>query len=236
MATNIHQNVLEVSSTPTDGQPWNFNGILQSYLIPRVIAADADLLPGARLLWAVIRQYSGHGGRCLLSDKALAAYVGVQWRQCIRYCRQLERAGLLRTTLREGLTPVRELLWNGRFAGTMRKPPVLEDSTPCPPSQAPLSSKADIYKEEGSLKVVNRLKSATIEKAKPSTAPSLPVRRPPPERTEEEIIRRGRACGFPEHVIQRDIERLRERRANPSAERMVKASELKPELAPSTPR
>lgn len=236
MATNIQQNVLEVSTTPTNGQPWNFSGLLQTLLVPRVIASDSALLPGARLLWAVIRQYSGHAGRCLLSDEELARAVGVQWRQCIRYCRQLERAGLLRTTPRPGKTPVRELLWEARFSGTIRKPPVSEDSTPCPPRQAPLPSKTGVLKEEGSLKVVNRFKTAPIEKAVPGNAPSLPARTPPPERTEEEIRRRGRECGFPEHVIERDIERLRERRAKPQAERMVTAAEVAEEVDSSIPR
>lgn len=236
MQTNIQHNVAGVSTTPTNGQPWNFNGLLQTLLVPRAIASDSALLPGARLLWAVIRQYSGHGGRCLLSDEELARAVGVKWRQCIRYCRQLEKAGLLRITPRPGKTPIRELLWEARFSGTIRKPPVLEDSTPCPPRQAPLPSKAGVFKEEGSLKVVNRSKRATIEKAVPGNAPSLPARTPPPERTEEEIIRRGRACGFPEHVIQRDLERLRARLANPKAERLVKSEELKEELDAIIPR
>ena len=141
MATNIQRVVSEMSSTPTNGEPWNFNGILESCLIPYVIASDKKLLPGARLLWGVIRQYSYTDGKCTRSDATLASAVGVEWRQLTRYCRQLERRGLLRTTERPGRTPVRELLWDSRFAGTMRKPPVIEDRPPCPRRQAHIRKK-----------------------------------------------------------------------------------------------
>src|SRR6516225_10961535 len=98
MATTIQPVAVEMSSTPRNGHPWNFNAVLECVLIPKTIATDGKLLPGARLLWGVIRQFSCRDGRCLLSDKDLAAAVGVAWRQVIRYCRQLEAAGLLRTT------------------------------------------------------------------------------------------------------------------------------------------
>lgn len=236
MATNIHQNVSEVSSTPTTGQPWNFSGILQSYLIPRVVAADSALPPGARLLWGVIRQHSWRDGRCTLSDDGLARAVGVSSRQCRRYCRQLERASLLRTTQRPGKPPIRELLWDARFAGQVRKTPAMEVRPPGQISPPPRTQMSGVFKEGGSSQVVSRYKTATIEKAGASNAPSLPARKPAAEWTEQEYIQRGRAVGFPEHVIQRDLERLRERRAKPQAEPMVKASELAEEVEASIPR
>src|SRR5215470_7240110 len=150
MATTIQQVASETSSTPTNGQPFNFHGVLEAYLIPRVVAADSHLLPGARLLWGVIRQHSHRDGRCTLSDKDLGAAAGVGWHQAFRYCRQLERAGLLRTTPRPGHTPVRELCWNARFAGAIRPTPALQGSPPCPTRQPPLPSEAPPYKEEGS--------------------------------------------------------------------------------------
>ena len=236
MATNIQQNVVGVSSTPTNGQPWNFNGLLETYALPRVIAADSALLPGARILWAIIRQHSWRDGRCVLSDKALAAAVGVEWRQCIRYCRQLERTQLLRTTTRPGQTTVRELLWDTRFAGKLRKPPVLEDSPPCLGRQTPLSSKTATYKVIRSSLDPQKTSPATIEKTAASAAPSLPARPRPPVRTDEEIIRHGRACGFPEHVIQRDLERARARRAHSEGESIITAAQVVEREVASIPR
>lgn len=236
MATNIQQNVLELSTTPTAGEPFNFHGILDTILIPRVISADSSLLPGARLLWGVIRQYSCQDGRFMLSDKKLAEAVGVEWRQCIRYCRQLERAGLLRTTPRPGKPPIRELLMHARFAGKLRKAPVREDRGGCPPRQGGLSSKTGPYKEEGIYKVFTGLKKPTIEKVVSGDAPSLPARPRPPVRTDEEIIRRGRECGFPQYVIDRDLERARARRANQEAAPVVTPAYLENESDPAIPR
>lgn len=236
MATTIQQNVAEVSTTPTNGQPWNFHGILDSFLLPRVIITDETLQIGARVLWAVIRQYSCRDGRCLLSDTELGAVLKVSPRQCRRYCRELTEAGLLRTTQRDGKAPIRELLWAGRFAGKLRKPPVISvrgGGQECPGGRTDMSA---LYKEEGSYKVVTRYKSATIEKIQGSAGPSAPPRQPPPERTDEEIIRRGREYGWPAHVIQRDLERARARRANEAGERMVSAAELQPETDSSAPR
>lgn len=236
MATNIHHNVPEVSNTPTNGQPWNFHGILDSFLLPRVIMSDEALTLGARVLWAVIRQYSCRDGRCMLSDNELASALCVGARQCRRYCRELNDAGLLRTTQRDGKAPIRELLWEGRFAGKLRKPPVISvrgGGQECPGGRTQMS---DLYKEEGSYKVVTRYKSATIEKVQGSEASSSTERLRPPIRTDEEIIRRGRECNFPEHVIQRDLERARARRARAQDERMLNASELQPETDSSAPR
>lgn len=230
MGTTVQQVAGEMSSTPINGQPWNFHGVLDSYLIPRVVARDSKLLPGARLLWAVIRQHSWQNGRCTLSDESLARAVGVQWRQSIRYCRQLERAGLLRTTARPGKTPVRELLWDARFTGKVRKPPVLEDRGGCPPRQGGLPSAAPPFKEEGSFSGSFQVNQAAALKNPPPKPAAPPAEKPAPEWTEEDYLARGRAMGFPEHVIARDIERARARRARPQAERMVKASELASEL------
>jgi hypothetical protein len=89
-------------------------------MVPRTIAADKKLLPGARLLWGVIRQHSMHDGRCTRSDETLAQLLAVSARHLRNYAKMLEAVGLLRTTQRPGKTPIRELLWDSRFAGKMR--------------------------------------------------------------------------------------------------------------------
>lgn len=213
MATTIQQVVGETSSTPSNGQPWNFKELRDSYLLPRVIVRDMALMPGARLLWGVLRQQHCLNGRCTLSNESLARAVGVGWHQCIRYCRQLERAGLMRTTSRPGKTPVRELLWDSRFAGAIRKPPAFQGSTHCLPGQPPLPSKAPLYKEEVVSKVVLEVKKESEYKIRSPKPAAPPAPKPAAEWSEEDYIARGRACGFPEHMIQRELESLRARRA-----------------------
>ena len=230
MASSLQHVAPEMSSAPTTGEPWNFNGVLECLLIPKTIAADGNLLPGARLLWGVIRQYSCRDGYCVLADEALAKTVGVVRRQVIRYFHQLERAGLLRTTLRPGKTPIRELLWDSRFAS---------------PPPRPVTSKSrggdlevtggglaghPYIRNKGSLKVAYSLNAADV-KITPSANASAPAQpKPAAEWTEEEYIARGRACGFPKDMIERDLERLRRRKANGKAGRLTKASEMLPEL------
>jgi hypothetical protein len=230
MATTLPQVGAQAQSTPVIGQPFNFTPLLDSVLIPRVIAADAALLPGARLLWGIIRQYAPRDGRCFASDETLARAVGVKWRQVVRYARQLERAGLLKSTPRPGKTPIRELLWDSRFAASVRKGvssetggAVLEGKGGCLPGQAHLRKSGDL---SGSLSVSP---AAVLKKTPPKSAPP-PAEKPASEWTEEDYRARGLAMGFPEHVIERDIERARARRAKPQTERMVKVSEVSSEL------
>jgi Helix-turn-helix domain len=236
MGTTVQQVAGETSTTPTNGQPWNFTPLLDSVLIPRVVAADSKLLPGARLLWGIIRQYSPRDGRCFASDETLARAVGVHWRQLVRYCRALERAGLLQTTPRPGKTPVRELLWDARFTISRRKGVssetggvVLEDRGGCPPGQPHIRKNGIL---SGSLSV----SPAAAKQKSPEPAPAPPAEKPAAEWSEEDYRARGRLMGFPEHIIERDIERVRARRARPQAERTVKASEVTAELVASNRR
>ena len=120
MSTKIQQVAAELSSTPRNGEPFNFHGLLEVYLIPRTVAADKKLPPGARLLWGVLRQHSMGDGRCTRSDETLARLLAVSDRQVRRYLKALEAAALLRSTQRPGKTPIRELLWDSRFAGKIR--------------------------------------------------------------------------------------------------------------------
>jgi hypothetical protein len=219
-----------MSSTPISGQPWNFNAVLECLLIPKTIAADGKLLPGARLLWGVIRQYSCRDGRCILSNEKLAAAVGVGWHQITRYCQQLERAGLLRTIPRPGRTPVRVLLWNARFNAAPARPlpskaggVALQGRGVCLPGQSHIRNK-------GSSEVVQSKKNPSAQSAPKPEAAAPPTKPGAQEWSEEEYIARGRACGFPDHMIRRDIERMRAREANGQATGMKKAGELKPEL------
>ena len=230
MSTTIQHVADEMSTTPITGRPWNFNGLLEAYLIPRVVAADKKLPPGARLLWGVIRQHSYRDGRCCASDETLARLLAVSDRQVRRYLKALETATLMRSTQRPGKTPVRELLWDSRFAGKIRvgvdtnvrgggqkRPGVRTDTS------APL-------KEVGSSAVSSTVKSVGDQKVVSQTESALATRKPVRVMTEEEYRARGRAQGWPEHVIERDLQRFRDRAKNPNAERMVKADELKPSL------
>ena len=97
------------------GIPFNFHGVLDVVLIPRTIASDRDLSPGARLLWGVIRQRAWKDGWCRSSDSELASDLGVLARQVRKYLAQLTRAGLLLTRQRPGSTPERALLLTDRF-------------------------------------------------------------------------------------------------------------------------
>jgi len=234
MATNIQRVVSEMSSTPTNGQPWDFNGILESCLIPYVIVRDRKLPPGARLLWGVIRQHSMGDGKCTRCDETLGQLLGVSERQFRRYAKALESAGLLRTTQRPGKTPIRELLWDSRFAGKIRvraATSVRGGGQIRPGGWTDVSS---TYKEEGSYKGASTVKSAGVLKKPWATDAELRANKPAAEWNEEDFIRRGRECGFPEYVIQRDVERMRERQAKPQKERLKKASELKGDLETAT--
>ena len=107
------------TALPAAGTIFNFSKLLDSVLIPRVIARDRKLQPGARLLWGVIRQRSHRDGVCASSDADLAEELGVSERQLRRYCAALIREGLLISKQRPGLTPHRALLWNDRFNSTV---------------------------------------------------------------------------------------------------------------------
>lgn len=219
-----------MSSTPTNGQPWNFHGVLESYLIPRTVAADDKLPPGARLLWGIIRQYSFRDGRCFASDETLARALAVSDRQFRRHVKALETAKLVKSTLRSGKTTVRELLWDSRFAGKIPPGRTYVSRGAVTNVQGGRTDTAPPYKEEGSSKGFLKGDSAgALNKASPEPA-KPPAEKLAAEWTEEDYLARGRAMGFPEHVIARDIERARARRARPQAERMVKASELASEL------
>lgn len=100
---------------PAIGQPYNFSRVLETILIPNVIAGDRKLSPGARLLWGVIRRFSFKTGQSFETDKRLAAELGVKERQLRNYCAQLVKYGLLRETQRPGCATCRELLFDARF-------------------------------------------------------------------------------------------------------------------------
>lgn len=230
MGTTVQQVAGETSSTPINGQPWNFHGLLETYIIPRTVAADRNLPPGARLLWGIIRQHAFRDGRCFASDETLANALAVSDRQFRRHVCTLQKAGLLQSTPRPGKTPIRELLWDSRFAGKI--PPGRTDRSGGADTNDRGSGqiRPDHIRNRGVLKGVLKGEEADGLK-KPSPKPAAPpAQKPAAEWTEQDYIARGRAMGFPEHVIQRDVERARARKAKPQAERMVKASELTSEL------
>ena len=135
------------NDTTPQGVPFNFHGILDVVLIPRVIAADPTLSPGTRLLWGVIRRQAWKDGWCRSTDAELASALGVLPRQARKYLVQLTRAGLLSTRQRPGTTPERALMLTDRFkvrmAGTAevvlpRQPPSIgayHNSAPPPRSK-----------------------------------------------------------------------------------------------------
>ena len=219
-----------MSSDPIKGQPFNFQGLLECYLIPRAVAADKKLLPGARLLWGVIRQHSFRDGRCYASDETLSKLLAVSTRQVIRYMRMLQANGLLRTTQREGKTPIRELLWDSRFNGKIRKGVDMHVRGGGHPRQGGLTSASGLYKEEGSLNGSLKVKSGGVQKMPSPQGPAPRTEKPAAEWSEEDYIRRGRECGFPDYIIQQDIARMRRRLARDKATGMHKADELKAEL------
>jgi hypothetical protein len=205
-------------------------------MIPRTIAADKKLPPGARLLWGVIRQHSMHDGRCNRSDETLAQLLAVSDRQLRRYTRVLEAAGLLRSTPRPGKTPIRELLWDSRFAGKIR---ARVDTNVRGGGQIRPGVRTDLstpYKEEGSLNGSFKEGPAAVLKASSAKVSEPAPAQTTAEWTEQDYIARGRAAGFPDHVIQRDIERLRAREAKAASERIKRASEFAPELPATTRR
>jgi hypothetical protein len=110
---------VSIHQSPEPGKPFNFSNVLDCVLIPRVIAADSTLLPGARLLWGVIRQRSWRDGICTASDQTLAEEIGVSDRAVRKYVAQLTAAGLLVSSPRPGLTAARQLCWAERFIGTV---------------------------------------------------------------------------------------------------------------------
>lgn len=103
------------TSAPQTAQPYNFGKVLDCVLIPRTVASDTSLLPGARLLWGVIRRLGFKSGQCFASERRLGEEIGVCERHLRRYCAQLVKAGLLKETLIPGKRVRRELLWHERF-------------------------------------------------------------------------------------------------------------------------
>lgn len=105
----------ESSGLPKEGQDFDFFALYDAVMVPRVMARNLDLPPGARLLWAVIRQYSWFNKCCTASDADLARDVGVSDRQLRRYLAVLTKHGFLRSEPRAGATPRRFLLWKNLF-------------------------------------------------------------------------------------------------------------------------
>lgn len=230
MDTTIQDVGEKMSSTPRTGGPFNFKALLDFNPVPKVVTADGKLPPGARLLWGVVQQHCMPDGRCYSSDADLAASLAVGERQLIRYMRVLESAGLLRTTPRPGKTPIRELLLESRFEGKVGVRADINVRGGRHKCQGGVTDPSVTYKEVKLLpKTSTKEGGGILNDPVPPTVDVRPRKRAE-EWTEEDYIARGRACGFPEHVIQRDIEKMRARQAKPQAERMVKASELKPEL------
>ena len=225
-----------MSADPIKGQPFNFQGLLECYLLPRAVAADKKLAPGARILWGVIRQHSFRDGRCYASDETLSKLLAVSDRQFRRYAAMLVTAGLLRSTPRAGKTPIRELLWDSRFNGKIRKG---MDISVRGGGQIRPDVRTDASgpnKEEGVLKGSSKVKSGSVQKM-PSPKGTAPrTEKPAAEWSEEDYIRRGRECGFPDYVIQQDLDRMRRRRALDKTTGMKKAKELKDQLEAVIPR
>lgn len=213
MAATIPQVEAPSKLTPVIGRPWPFKNLPESYLIPRTIAADRTLPPAAKLLWGIIRQYSFRDNTCCASDETLAGAIALSDRQFRRHIRALEKAGLVKSAARAGKTTVRELVWDSRFVG---KKPVGRTDVSGGVDTNVRGVRTDVsgpLKEEGVSKGLFKGDAANGLK-KPSEKPAAPpAQKPAAEWTEEDYIRRGRAMGFPEHVIARDVERVRARRA-----------------------
>jgi len=103
------------NDTTPQGIPFNFHGVLDAVLIPRVITSDRQLSPAARLLWGIIRQRAWKDGWCRSSDADLAGELGVHPRKIRAHCAQLSKAGYLLTVQRSGTTPERALLLTPAF-------------------------------------------------------------------------------------------------------------------------
>jgi len=137
------------AGSPSVGQPFNFSHVLDCVLIPRTIACDRALLPGARLLWGALRQRSYRDGRCTCSDQQLGDEVAVNAWAIRKYLRQLRKAGLVQVTPRAGKTPVRELLWHPRFAGLVQRLPARPEVWSSSPAQARQTQSARVKPHRG---------------------------------------------------------------------------------------
>lgn len=135
------------------GEPYDFGKMMDTVMISRCIVSDASLLPGARLLWGIIRQRMYNGQPCSASDLTLAKELGVTPRAIRKYDFQLRNAGLLKTIARPGGTTLRVLLLANRFRGTVNmhgpEQAFQGGGTSVPGGR---NNRARAYKEDGALR------------------------------------------------------------------------------------
>lgn len=118
-ASNTLQ-VVSSNKAPQFGEPFPFHAMTGTVIIPDVILRNRELLPGARMLWGVIRQQSWKTGKCTKSDAVLGRKLGVEERAIRKYVAQLVRFALLRVKHRHGLSPERELLLHPMFLTSLK--------------------------------------------------------------------------------------------------------------------
>jgi hypothetical protein len=116
---SVSQALPKPAAPPVKGVPYDFNKLLDTIMVPRVVARDPRLSPGAALLWGVIRQRTNARAWCRTPNKVLARELGVSAKQVQRYICQLTKAGLLHTISNPGEVPKRILLRDDRFDGTL---------------------------------------------------------------------------------------------------------------------
>ncbi len=111
---------MEGPSKEEVGKPFNPCKKFRSVVIlPESLCRLPDILPGAKLTYALLLQYAGEDGRCYPSVKNLAKSIVVRTRQTQKYLAHLEVKGLIRRAPRrtpQGQAPNGfEFLWHRIF-------------------------------------------------------------------------------------------------------------------------
>lgn len=129
-------------------EPFNYSRIMDAVMVPRVIAQNRKLPPGARILWGVIRMRMSRDGICTSPDFDLANELGVSVRQFRRYCRALEKERLIVSKERPGKSVVRATtkhpcldgtILHGYFAKTTEPPAAATSQAPSGKRAKPVS-------------------------------------------------------------------------------------------------
>jgi hypothetical protein len=122
------------------GQPYRPSGLFGHFLlIPRSIASDKGLSPGAKLCFGQMLYHTGKHESCWPGQTTLSKALGIGYSQVRRYVDELEEARLIRCEKRRGDTSLYFPLWREELAHDLKR----EDQPCSDTSTHPAHKRAD---------------------------------------------------------------------------------------------
>ena len=103
-------------TAPPPGAVFNPYRLFRGAHVPMAVLSCADLSPGAKLCYGLMKDMAGRQGYCWPAVRSIAGKLGVVSRQVERYLRELETYGLIRSNPTPGKSSRYVFLWHAVFA------------------------------------------------------------------------------------------------------------------------